>query len=389
MSDGVIVQRKKSKNTSSSSPTTSKSTATTSSTSPAAAPAPAAGSRWRTWWVRTAATLVMLGVFFLVIYVGHFARIIIWYVFFVAQYFLLGLVLKSYFEEQLVVYPVINILSHHHNIICFSLYLVAFVSFVMSLEAKKYKAQFVQYGWSHLVVLAILIQANFWVYNVFQGLIWLILPASLIICNDIWAFITGFFFGHTPLIQLSPKKTWEGFIGGFVATVILGYILSALFIHPWMICPKTDLFTWSVQCEMSPIFSLHHYALPAFLIKAFSFVGLNWTHLVCYPFQLHTFLMAIFGSLVAPYGGFFASGFKRAFKIKDFDEKIPGHGGVTDRMDCMFLMGTFSYLYLTTFILTPDTVMTVFSKAMALGDVEQVQLYEKLHGLLVTKGLLA
>lgn len=33
-------------------------------------------------------------------------------------------------------------------------------------------------------------------------------------------------------------------------------------------------------------------------------------------------------------GGFFASGFKRAFKIKDFGDSIPGHGGLTDRMDC-------------------------------------------------------
>jgi CDP-diglyceride synthetase len=34
-------------------------------------------------------------------------------------------------------------------------------------------------------------------------------PASLVICNDCMAYVFGFFFGKTPLIQLSPKKTWE------------------------------------------------------------------------------------------------------------------------------------------------------------------------------------
>jgi phosphatidate cytidylyltransferase len=52
------------------------------------------------------------------------------------------------------------------------------------------------------------------------------------------------------------------------------------------------------------------------------------------PYQLHLLFMSCFASLVAPFGGFFASGFKRAFNIKDFGHSIPGHGGMTDRMDC-------------------------------------------------------
>jgi CDP-diglyceride synthetase len=35
------------------------------------------------------------------------------------------------------------------------------------------------------------------------------MPASLVVCNDIMAYMFGFFFGRTPLIKLSPKKTWE------------------------------------------------------------------------------------------------------------------------------------------------------------------------------------
>jgi CDP-diglyceride synthetase len=48
----------------------------------------------------------------------------------------------------------------------------------------------------------------------------------MIVCNDVMAYIFGFFFGRTPLIQLSPKKTWEGFIGGGIATVIFGLVVS-------------------------------------------------------------------------------------------------------------------------------------------------------------------
>ena len=54
--------------------------------------------------------------------------------------------------------------------------------------------------------------------------------------------------------------------------------------------------------------------------------------------HFHTFFLGLFASLLAPLGGIFASGFKRAIKIKDFANLIPGHGGVTDRMDCQILM---------------------------------------------------
>ena len=53
----------------------------------------------------------------------------------------------------------------------------------------------------------------------------LLVPVSMIICNDIMAYMFGFFFGKTPLIQLSPKKTWEGFIGGAISTVFFGFLV--------------------------------------------------------------------------------------------------------------------------------------------------------------------
>jgi len=55
-----------------------------------------------------------------------------------------------------------------------------------------------------------------------------LLPATLIVINDIAAYIFGFFFGKTPLIKLSPKKTWEGFIGASVTTIISAFMVSKL-----------------------------------------------------------------------------------------------------------------------------------------------------------------
>lgn len=59
------------------------------------------------------------------------------------------------------------------------------------------------------------------------------------------------------------------------------------------------------------------------------------------PYQIHLLFMSCFASLVAPFGGFFASGLKRAFNIKDFGHSIPGHGGMTDRMDCQYVINFF------------------------------------------------
>lgn len=66
--------------------------------------------------------------------------------------------------------------------------------------------------------------------------------------------------------------------------------------------------------------------------------------------QFHILVFATFASLIAPFGGFFASGLKRTFKVKDFGESIPGHGGITDRMDCQFIMGFFAFMYYQSFI---------------------------------------
>lgn len=68
------------------------------------------------------------------------------------------------------------------------------------------------------------------------------------------------------------------------------------------------------------------------------------------PVQLHMCAVAVFASLVGPFGGFIASAIKRAYDIKDFASIIPGHGGFMDRMDCQMLTAMFVSAYTSTFI---------------------------------------
>jgi len=56
-------------------------------------------------------------------------------------------------------------------------------------------------------------------------MIWMIMPAMLVITNDIFAYIFGRLFGKTQLIELSPKKTIEGFIGGFISALIMALMV--------------------------------------------------------------------------------------------------------------------------------------------------------------------
>nr|CAB3456794.1 unnamed protein product [Digitaria exilis] len=86
----------------------------------------------------------------------------------------------------------------------------------------------------------------------------------------------------------------------------------------------------------------------------------------------------------APFGGFFASGFKRAFKFKDFGDSIPGHGGFTDRMDCQMVMAVFAYIYYQSFVMVQDlSVETILEQILRnLTVEEQHDLYGQLGRLL-------
>jgi phosphatidate cytidylyltransferase len=260
---------------------------------------------------------------------------------------------------------------------------------------------------THIALFLIVVQAHFVMNNIFEGLIWFFLPASLVITNDIFAYICGITFGRTQLIKLSPKKTVEGFLGAWVFTIAFGYFITNVmsrytyFVCPVNVClnnlryelqPLTsfqDLGAniWTgLQCDVNPVFLKQRYYIP--------FIPPTWSHLptsfMVSPMQFHIFFLASFASLIAPFGGFFASGIKRTFKIKDFGDSIPGHGGVTDRMDCQFIMGTLTYMYYQGFIATHKaSVGQVMEMAITgLTLEQQVEVVRGISKYLVNQGVI-
>lgn len=149
-----------------------------------------------------------------------------------------------------------------------------------------------------------------------------------------------------------------------------------------------------MQCEPNHVFVWHYAALPQSVASVATQVlapltgGKPVTHLPYTLFQLHSLVMASFASLVAPFGGFFASGFKRAFQIKDFGDSIPGHGGLTDRFDCQFLMGLWAYTYYASLIREHHTTVgAVLQVAVTqLRPEEVAELYYDLQHYLKGQG---
>lgn len=116
----------------------------------------------------------------------------------------------------------------------------------------------------------------------------------LIWSSDTFAYLTGRFLGkHKMAPKISPKKTWEGFAGGVILTLILSFFVEKF--HP-------DLRG-------------------------------NW--------MVVGFLVSVF----APLGDLVESQLKRTFGVKDSGNIIPGHGGILDRLDSFIIVAPVVYLY--------------------------------------------
>jgi len=368
--------------------------------------------------VRTVWTIIMLLAFIAIILAGHFycsvfvlilsvgmvkeilslkrdyekdlqtpfSQTVTWYWCVVAIIFFYG----KLFSNKLPAYTLSNIGIYNvvlsHNFICFALWIIGFLMFTISLKKGYYKYQFRQFAWLHIAVFLIMGQTSAIVNNIYEGLIWFIIPCLLVIANDTFAYIFGFFFGKTRLIELSPKKTVEGFIGGFISTLVFAFIFSVtLCKFQALVCPKHEIsfvpFEFAT-CEVSNVFVPYE--------RDFSFLGIPHLKIKIAEFQIHALILAGFASLIAPFGGFFASGFKRAIKVKDFADIIPGHGGITDRMDCQILTGMFAYLYVHQIVYGKinyvSGVIGFITNQMETGD--QLLLYNELKDILYSRGLL-
>ncbi|MFS7933973.1 putative phosphatidate cytidylyltransferase [Helianthus anomalus] len=369
-------------------------------------------NKYRSMMIRAYSSIWMIGGFIFVVYMGHlyiWATVVIiqifmakelfgllrkanedkqlpgfrnlnWHFFFTAMLFVYGRILSQRLVNTVAtdkfLYKIVANLIKYHMVTCYFLYIAGFVWFILSLKTKMYKYQFGQYAWTHMILFVVFTQSSFTVANIFEGIFWFLLPASLIVVNDITAYIFGFFFGKTPLIKLSPKKTWEGFIGASVTTIISAFVLANfLGRFQWLTCPRKDLSTGWLQCNPGPLFTPDNFTLPAWLPEWFP-----WKEMHVLPVQWHALGLGLFASIIAPFGGFFASGFKRAFKIKDFGDSIPGHGGITDRMDCQMVMAVFAYIYHQSFIIAQSvSVGMIFDQiVMNLSYEEQRVLYGNL-----------
>lgn len=126
------------------------------------------------------------------------------------------------------------------------------------------------------------------------------------ILTDVFAYVFGMLFGkHKMIERISPKKTWEGAIGGTIVATVAATLFAFLY---------KDLF---VTSEFETIFD--GFVNISKLGPTVSFIII--------------FVVTLFTSVAGQIGDLVASRLKRTFDVKDFSNIFPGHGGFLDRFD--------------------------------------------------------
>ncbi|MCR5118075.1 MAG: phosphatidate cytidylyltransferase [Lachnospiraceae bacterium] len=140
-------------------------------------------------------------------------------------------------------------------------------------------------------------EKGIYIYGFFFG--WMILISAW--ASDTFAYFVGVAIGkHKAFPTLSPKKSWEGCIGGLIGAAAAGLFYGLVL-------------KWTGHAE---------FGKP----RVFMFIGL-------------------FCSFAGQAGDLVASGIKRRYGIKDFGKLIPGHGGIMDRFDSVAFIAPMIYLY--------------------------------------------
>jgi len=165
---------------------------------------------------------------------------------------------------------------------------------------------YISLSWGLLLYLfssTINLAVPFYNFSLTGPIIPIIIIASIWI-NDTMAYIVGSFIGRRPLSSISPKKTWEGTIGGIILAVgIVGWLLPLLFLPKEL---NTDL---------------------------------KGTTMLFAPVAL---IAAVMGTL----GDLLESKLKRMAGVKDSGSIMPGHGGFLDRFDSLLIAIPFVWLFL-------------------------------------------
>lgn len=285
--------------------------------------------------------------------------------------------------------------------ISFCLYAALLIVSVLSLRKGLYRYQITQYTWTVVTICIVVFQTQAVFQIVYAGLFWFVLPSSLVICNDIMAYYCGQFFGKKLIkrrfLELSPNKTWEGFFGSAIFTLLFAFFFArklATFEH--MICIPNHItfevapLTCSVEklYQQRPLQMVFQDVLPYWIQKILSSSSLaafaptyaeRILTLELSSAQLHAMILGLFASFVAPFGGFLSSAIKRAYGIKDFNNLIPGHGGMMDRFDCQFVMFMATYVHHRTFCKGSFTLDMVLAIAMKLSEEDRARLLQRLQ----------